>query len=307
MHETGSTTDPVAHPGARGVPAAAPLGGAAPLVDVHAHFDWPGSGRSDWERRNAARLRAGERIGITVHVASILGSWGHTSPTYFPSPEDVTRGNEAMLAVQARYPERVRAYVMVNPNDSAHALAEMDRCAAAGAIGLKLAASRRADDPLLDAVAERAGHYGFPVLHHIWQGRTHEWPGQDASNGVELGRLAARHPGVAFILAHIGGGGDWAHTLAAVADRPNVYLDLSGSGVDRGMLDAAVAAVGAERLLWGCDLTMETGLAKLRALELLGLAPGALAAIRWLSAARLFPPGALPGIAAPRAAASDVQ
>jgi hypothetical protein len=29
-----------------------------------------------------------------------------------------------------------------------------------------------------------------------------------------------------------------------VADLPNVHLDLSGSGVDRGMLDAALAAVG---------------------------------------------------------------
>ncbi|HEY7861255.1 MAG TPA: hypothetical protein VIB98_07395, partial [Gemmatimonadaceae bacterium] len=66
----------------------APLAGVTPLVDVHAHFYHPASGRSDWERVNAARLRAGERIGIRAHVASILGSWGHTSPTYFPSPSD---------------------------------------------------------------------------------------------------------------------------------------------------------------------------------------------------------------------------
>ena len=62
-----------------------------------------------------------------------------------------------------------------------------------------------------------------------------------------------------FILAHIGGGGDYAHTFPAVVDRPNIYPDLSGSGVDRGMLDAAVEALGAKRLLWGSDLTMCTG------------------------------------------------
>lgn len=266
----------------------APLAGRGPLVDVHAHFDWPGGGHADWERRNAARLRAGERMGITVHVASILGTWGHTSPTYFPSPADVTRGNDAMLALQESLPGLVYSYATVNPNDTAHALAEMDRCAGAGAVGLKLAASRRADDRLLDAVIERAGRHGFPVLHHIWQGRTGDWPGQDASNGVELGRLAARHPDVAFILAHIGGGGDWAHTLAAVPEIRNVFIDLSGSGVDRGMLDAAVGAVGVERLLWGCDITMETGLAKLWALEAIGLDAAALAAVRWRNAARIF-------------------
>ena len=46
---------------------------------------------------NAARFRAGETIGITYHVASILGSYGFSSPTYFPSPGDVTRGNGASL------------------------------------------------------------------------------------------------------------------------------------------------------------------------------------------------------------------
>ena len=48
---------------------------------------------------------------------------------------------------------------------------------------------------------------------------------------------------------------------------PNVYVDLSGSGVDGGMLEACLEAVGVERLLWGCDLTIETGWAKLRYLE----------------------------------------
>ena len=109
---------------------------------------------------------------------------------------------------------------------------------------------------------------------------------------VEL--LARRHAGVAFILAHIGGGGDYAHTFHVVRDLPNVYLDLSGSGVDRGMLDDALAAVGAARLLWGCDLTMETGLAKLRALEVIGLHADDMSAVRWRNAARIFPAGSFP-------------
>ena len=99
---------------------------------------------------------------------------------------------------------------------------------------------------------------------------------------------------MSFILAHIGGGGDWAHTLAAVRDVPNVYPDLSGSGVDRGMLDAALTTLGAQRLLWACDLTMETGLAKLRALEVIGLSTNDMADIRWRTAARLFGADAFP-------------
>ena len=268
------------------------LAGAGPLIDVHAHFWHPDAGRADWEAVNAARFRAGERIGITWHVASILGSYGFTSPTYFSSPADVRMGNDFMLALQAAEPRRVRSYVALNPNEGDDALREIERCVARGAVGIKLAASRRADDALVDPIAAEAARRGLPILHHIWQWRRRDWPSQEASDGLELGRLAARHPDARFILAHIGGGGDYMHTYHAVRDLPNVFLDLSGSGADRGMLDAALEAVGPGRLLWGCDITIETGLAKLRALEVIGLPTEELAMIRYGNATRIFPPGA---------------
>jgi predicted TIM-barrel fold metal-dependent hydrolase len=286
---------PAAEP--RAVPGAdprAPLAGTDPLVDAHAHFLHDGVGRSDWEAVNAARFRAGERIGITYHVASVLGSHGFSSPTYFPSPDDVTAGNDAMLRICALEPDRVRMYVTVNPNYTSHALSEIDRCVARGAIGIKLLASRRADDPLLDPIADVAADRRLPVLHHIWQHRRREWPSQEISDGADLARLAARHPKATFILAHIGGGGDYMHTFPAIADFPNIYPDLSGSGVDRGMLDEALAVLGPGRLLWGCDLTMDTGLAKLRALEVIGLSRDELEAIRWKTAAGLFPNNSFP-------------
>ena len=259
------------------------------LIDVHAHFHHEGGPRSDWRERNASRLGAGERIGISTHVASILGSWGRTSPTYFPSPADVTDGNEAMLALQREHPDHIRCYVTVNPNYTAHALAEIERRLGAGMIGIKLAASRRADDPLLDPICEAAARHHAPVLHHIWQHRRHEWPGQEASDAAELGALARRHPGVAFILAHIGGGGDWLHSLHEVRPLANVFVDLSGSGVDGGMLEACLAAVGAGRLLWGADITLCTGWAKLRYLERI-LPASELELVRWKNAVAVFGP-----------------
>jgi predicted TIM-barrel fold metal-dependent hydrolase len=181
----------------------------------------------------------------------------------------------------------------VNPNYTAHARTEIVRCLDAGMIGIKLAASRRADDPLLDPIAALALERRVPVLQHIWQHRRRDWPGQEASDAIELCTLARRHADVAFILAHIGGGGDWLHSLRAVRDVSNVYVDLSGSGVDGGMLEECVASVGVSRLLWGTDLTMDTGWAKLRYLELL-LTKDELALVRWKNAARIFPPGAFP-------------
>ena len=272
----------------------APLAGREPLIDAHAHFYHAGTGRADWHELNAARFRAGERIGITYHVASVLGSYGFSSPTYFPSPDDVTRGNDAMIEIASREPERVRMFTTVNPNYTEHALGEIDRCVARGAIGIKLLASRRADDPLLDPIAELAAERRLPILHHMWQHRRREWPSQEISDGADLARLACRHERVTFILAHIGGGGDYMHTFPAIVDTPNIFPDLSGSGVDRGMLDSVLDALGPQRLLWGCDLTMETGLAKLRALEVIGLNAADMSAIRWRNAARIFPPNSFP-------------
>lgn len=263
------------------------------LIDIHAHFLHQRTPRKDWRERNASRLRAGERVGITCHVSSVLGTWGLRSPIYFPSPPDVTYANEVQRQLVAEHPTRIRGYALVNPNYTSHALAEIDRGVAGGMIGVKLAASRRADDPLLDPVCHAAERHGLPVLQHIWQHRRREFPGQEASDAAELTSLARRHPRVQFILAHIGGGGDWLHSLYAVRDVSNVLVDLSGSGVDGGMLESCLAAVGAARLLWGCDLTIDTGWAKLRYLEHL-LPPADLELVRWRNAARIFPAGAFP-------------
>ena len=277
-------------------PPAVPLGGPGPLIDVHAHFYQEGSGRANWRELNASRFAAGERIGVTWHVGSILGRWGATSPTYFQSPDDTVAGNDAMLAVQGAEAQRVRSWAAVNPNDTAIALAELERCRLRGAIGIKLAAARRADDSLLDPILEFGAAHRWPVLHHAWQHRPAFVAGQDPSDAIDLCALATRHPTVPILLAHIGGGGDWSHTLAAVQDTPNVYLDLSGSGVDRGMLDQALAAVSSTRMVWGADLTLDTGLAKLWALDVIGVKGPDREDIRWRNAARIFPPGAFPGL-----------
>jgi predicted TIM-barrel fold metal-dependent hydrolase len=263
------------------------------LIDVHAHFLHDRTPRADWQERNASRLQAGERVGITIHVASILGSWGLTSPTYFPSLSDLRYGNDCLLTLQREHPGRVRGYVTVNPNYTTEALAEIRRCLDLGMVGIKLAASRRADDALLDPICALAAERGVPVLHHIWQHRRRDYAGQEASDAVELGRLAKRHPEVSFLLAHIGGGGDWLHSLPAIRRIPNILVDLSGSGLDGGMLEACLATVGVERLLWGCDLTIETGWAKLRYLEHL-LSPADLDHVRRRNSMRIFPPGAFP-------------
>ena len=90
---------------------AAPLSGRGPLIDVHAHFYYEGCGRPNWRALNASRLAAGDRIGVTWHVGSILGSWGASSPTYFQSPADTVAGNDEFWPVFENHLD-----AMVNPD-----------------------------------------------------------------------------------------------------------------------------------------------------------------------------------------------
>jgi hypothetical protein len=179
-------------------------------------------------------------------------------------------------------------FVTVNPNYTDHAIDEIERCVERGAIGVKLLASRRADHPLLDPVASLAAEHGLPILHHIWQHRRREWPSQEISDGADLAALATGHPRATFILAHIGGGGDYMHTSRD--RRLSEHLaDLSGSGVDRGMLDeaitcrAATTAVG----LRSHDVHRAGEASRARGH---GLSAADMAAIRWENAARIFLP-----------------
>jgi hypothetical protein len=59
------------------------------------------------------------------------------------------------------------------------------------------------------------------------------------------------------------------------------------------MLEQCLDAVGPNRLLWGADITLCTGLAKLRYLEAM-LGPGELELVRWRNAAAIFPSHAFP-------------
>jgi predicted TIM-barrel fold metal-dependent hydrolase len=263
------------------------------LIDVHAHFYTELSGRSDWREINARRLDAGERIGITVHIGSILGTWGERSPTYFPSPQDVHHANERMLQIQQSAAGRVLGYCVVNPNYPEHAAGQIDHWVGEGLVGVKLAASRRADDVLLDPIAELAAERSVPILQHVWQHRRRDWPGQEASDAVELAALARRHPDTKFILAHLGGGGDWTHSLRAVVEPRNIWIDLSGSGSDVGMIESAVGAVGSERLVWGSDLTMDTAWGKLRYFESLIESIHDRQLVRHRNAREIFPTGVL--------------
>jgi uncharacterized protein len=104
--------------------------------------------------------------------------------------------------------------------------------------------------------------YKVPILFHT---------GYDAGpvpipyrNPIYFEPLAAEYPDVPIILAHMGKHDTWFFegALMLARKRDNVYL--STSNTRREFVARAVEEIGAERLIWGSDWSMQHGILGLR-------------------------------------------
>jgi predicted TIM-barrel fold metal-dependent hydrolase len=240
------------------------------LIDIHGNFYAPRSNMPRSQALNDAYLSTARKVGITHIVGIVMGTWGESSHTYVPSLDDMKYGNRFLLSVMEENKGFVFGYAYINPAYEEKALEELEFCIRKGMIGMKLGASVRCDSRLLDPLVEKCIEHNIPILQHVSQRRFGEYPHVALSDAADLARLAKRFPEARFIQAHVAGGGDWQFGLRAAADVANIWIDLSGSGCDNGLIEFALSTVGEDRLLFATDLTLDTGIARLYSLEQLG-------------------------------------
>jgi predicted TIM-barrel fold metal-dependent hydrolase len=205
------------------------------IIDAHAHVT------SAWEELGIVRelddtIRLMDRYGIEVSFSSnsrrLRG--------------DVRAGNDGLLEAMARYPERICGYAAANPWRGQEALDEVERCLDAGMHGIKLHISHTLldyDHPRVIPLFELAVERKVPVLIHCFDG------------GRSVDRVAAQVPEATIIMGHMGGY-LWPQGIEVAARHPNLYLEICCSCAERGIVESAVAAVGAERVLFGTDLPL---------------------------------------------------
>lgn len=221
-------------------------------IDAHSHLAYR---REDADRRLMA---AADKLGIAQLCCSTL-------PAERPMPLDGCRlSNEWTAAGMRRFAGRVLGYATANPGHGRAMLDEIERWLDAGFIGIKLYNDHLATDPVVAPVVELAIRRGVPILHHA--GHTSWLPGPqpNISDAGHLAVLAKRYPEAMIICAHVCGGGDWEWTIKALRHSPTVFLDLSGSVPDEGVVEMAVETLGAARLLFACDLSMTASVGRLR-------------------------------------------
>jgi len=151
---------------------------------------------------------------------------------------DLPDPNDYVAETVAAYPDVLMGFASVDPRKGDTAVIELDRAVTdLGLRGLKLHPIHQAffpDDPAFTPLFSKAEDLGIPVLMH--SGYAAAGANTPGGGGFELAysrpiphvdSLAARHPGLAIIMAHPAW--PWIQEQVAVAlHKPNVFIDLSG-------------------------------------------------------------------------------
>ena len=202
-------------------------------LDGHLHIgEWPtGTTFPNAERAAEESVAYMDANGIDAGV-TVGGGYMWTGTDY-------RLGNDFLLDVCGRIPERLVGFASVNPNDEReNILSELDRAFDAGIRGIKLINSYQenypGDGPDLMAVYEFAAEHSMIVFNHWWD------PGV-------MDRIAGAFPNIDFIAGHYGRGYD-----PVLKSRPNAYANI-WSVPQMGELEAGIRDVGPEKLMMGSD------------------------------------------------------
>lgn len=172
-----------------------------------------------------------ERQGIEkICVFSFAGVFG-----------DETHGNDIVADVVRRYPERFVGFTLLNPHRGRDAmLRELERGAARGLRGIKLIPHYQAypeEGPNIDVACQWAHERRQLILNHYWGPARH------------LARLMRDYPNACYITGHT-----TTEYAELMRERPNLFVCSCPLWDGPRGCENVVAAIGADRLMFGSDL-----------------------------------------------------
>ncbi len=211
---------------------------ACPVIDMHGHFG-PYQGIYMPCGTAESMIRIMDRAGVHMIVCS-----SHTALV------DTKRGNPQMAGVVAEYPDRFRAYWVVNPNYPGRVKEEIEAYPGQkGFVGFKFLSDYHkvaiTDDrykPALEFAQDRR----LMILMHTWGGSQYDSP-------ALVEEVAKQYSEVIILMGH-SGYGEWDRAIGVARDYPKVFLELTAAYHANGIIEKMVKDTGSHKILFGTDL-----------------------------------------------------
>lgn len=221
------------------------------IIDLHAHPIHQSAATSPkLIDRLVARSRA-----LGVERMNALGDV--TRYGLSPTADKLVVLNDESGSLIRCHPDFFTCFCYLNPTLGESAvMREAERCVTRyGVKGIKLEKANNAAAVCMRHIARAAREFNLVVLQHTWvldAGGVRRIPRRVQSDPADTATFARRYPDVRIIMAHLTGFG--LRGLLEVKDLPNVSIDTSGGYPEAGLIEAAVAHLGADRVYYGSDL-----------------------------------------------------
>jgi predicted TIM-barrel fold metal-dependent hydrolase len=240
------------------------------VIDAHVHIGK--SARLQIDVDGELLVRTADELGIDHIFCTDL-----TALFY-----DMHEGNRLLYEQMRRFPERIIGYASLHSTRfGQQALDELQRCHDDyGMVGLKIYSTPESSiaEPAMVPILEKCVDLGFVVLAH--------------TTPHECEYLMSRVPECRFMMAHAGGQpfakGDWNRAIMAAQQYDNLYLETASSTIDTNFFEAAVAALGPEKVIFGTDTPLLDPWVQLTKIRASSLSPQALGLICGGNIARLI-------------------
>ncbi len=241
------------------------------IIDFHTHVLPPclKADHSRWVEKDAnfAAIYAGEKVQIAtaddlIAAMDAAGIDRSVVVSYaWSTPELCREANDYILEAAARYPGRLLAFCTAPSLTDDASLAELTRCALAGARGI---GEIRPDLPEADFInsgrmeplAALLREYGLILLVHASEPVGHVYPGKGAATPGVLYPFIVSFPDIPVVCAHWGGGLPFYALMPEVRTAlANCYFDTAASPFlyRPEVYRRAIDLVGADRILFGSD------------------------------------------------------
>lgn len=241
------------------------------IIDFHTHIfpPWLREERAEYVKSDAcfallysqpkARMSTAEELidsmdeaGIDLSVVLNAGWVSH---------ELCAKTNDYILESISRYPARLIGFCAIQPKGGDAAIAELERCAKAGARGIGELRSDvqgfdLSDNDTMRPVVDAALRHGLIFLTHSSEPVGHEYSGKGRVTPDILYTFVAAFPELKVVCAHWGGGLPFYALMPEVAKAlTNVYFDTAATVYlyKPDIFEQVSGIIGSDKVLFGTD------------------------------------------------------